>query len=106
MSLRPIEHCAKCGARLPFHRLGCRERTPLPPLPDVPDPVPARQAGTVDAIHMREAIGPCEVHDWPTDGMAVRLVDRMRTSHGKGGVNVCVDCIARARLSVDILRKL
>lgn len=68
-------------------------------------PCSLHPVGTVDAIHMREANGPCQVHDWPTEGMAVRLVERMRASHGKGGVNVCVDCIARARLSVDVLRK-
>lgn len=50
-----------------------------------------------DAIHMREAAGPCEIHDWPTDGLARRLIEAMRAKHGKGGVNVCRECILRAR---------
>lgn len=39
----------------------------------------------------------CAVHDWPTDGMARRLVEAMRAAHGKGGINVCVECITRAK---------
>jgi len=46
---------------------------------------------------MKPSEGPCEAHDWPTDGMARRLVTAMRERHGKGGINVCVECIARAK---------
>ena len=50
-----------------------------------------------EAVHMKPSEGPCEVHDWPLDGLAKRLVKTMRERHGKGGLNVCVDCIERAR---------
>ena len=41
----------------------------------------------------------CEVHDLPTSGLARRLMEQMQ----QGGVNVCPDCILRAR---DNLREL
>jgi hypothetical protein len=41
--------------------------------------------------------GKCEAHEWPTEGLAKRLVQAMRERHGKGGLNVCVHCIQRAR---------
>lgn len=50
-----------------------------------------------EAVFMRESVGPCDVHDWPTDGMARRLFDEMRATHGKGGVNACRPCLERAR---------
>jgi hypothetical protein len=50
-----------------------------------------------EAVHMRPSEGPCAIHDWPTDGLAARLVVAAREAHGKGGVNACVDCLARAR---------
>lgn len=52
-----------------------------------------------DAVHIRPAPegANCEVHDWPTEGLARRLVEAMRERHGKGGVSVCVDCVVRAR---------
>jgi len=40
---------------------------------------------------------PCEVCRWPSEGLAARLVRAMRERHGKGGINVCIDCIKRAR---------
>ena len=39
----------------------------------------------------------CEIHDWPTEGLARRLVAAMRERHGKGGINACVPCIERAK---------
>jgi hypothetical protein len=39
----------------------------------------------------------CEVHEWPDEGFVRRLVETMRATHGKGGINVCGDCIARAK---------
>lgn len=47
-----------------------------------------------------------EVHDWPTDGMGLRLVAMMRERHGKGGVTVCVPCVHRAKLDADQKRSL
>lgn len=50
-----------------------------------------------DVVYMKPSAGPCETHEWPAEGMAERLLDMMRERHGKGGLNVCVDCIARAK---------
>lgn len=49
-----------------------------------------------DRLHMKPSEGPCDIHDWPTDGLAARFVSAMRERHGKGGVNACRDCIDRA----------
>ena len=61
-----------------------------------------RPAAT-DSVHMKPAEGPCDVHEWPTDGMGQRLILEMVARHGKGGVNVCVGCLRRAR--DDAMRK-
>jgi hypothetical protein len=55
-----------------------------------------------EVVHMRPMPDDtrCAVHDWPTEGLAKRLVQEMRATHGKGGVNVCVECIARAKRSL------
>lgn len=52
-----------------------------------------------EMIHLRAALPPvtCEIHDWSTEGLGRRLVDTMRERHGKGGVNVCRECVTRAR---------
>lgn len=54
-----------------------------------------------DYLHYRPCEGPCEAHDWPTEGMAQRLViamrDRQKQPRGKGGFNVCLACLERAR---------
>jgi len=42
----------------------------------------------------------CWAHDLPTDGLARRLVDEMRRTHGKDGVNVCLECIERAKAAL------
>jgi hypothetical protein len=39
----------------------------------------------------------CEVHDWKDEEFETRLLPLMRERHGKGGLNVCVSCIERAR---------
>jgi hypothetical protein len=39
----------------------------------------------------------CEIHNWPDEGLARRLIDVMRERHGKGGINVCATCIKRAK---------
>lgn len=48
-------------------------------------------------IHMRPAEGSCEVHGWTEDELLTRLAPLMRERHGRGGVNVCVRCLERAR---------
>ena len=55
-----------------------------------------------DKIHMHPAAptATCEIHDWPTEGLGRKLVDAMRERHGKGGVNVCRECVVRARQDV------
>lgn len=49
-----------------------------------------------EVVHMGVATGPCDVCAWPTENVHRRLVDEMRERHGKGGVNVCLECIKRA----------
>lgn len=46
----------------------------------------------------------CDVHDWPTFGMAKRLVQKMRDSHPKG-VNACRKCLGRAFKDRDAHRQ-
>ncbi len=50
-----------------------------------------------EVVHLRASEGPCDVHEWPSEGMGERLVTVMRERHGKGGVNVCRECLVRAR---------
>lgn len=46
----------------------------------------------------KEPAEVCEIHDWPSNvDSARKFVAAMRERHGKGGINVCVDCIARLR---------
>lgn len=56
-----------------------------------------------DMIHLREAApnAACEVHGLAADGLARKLVELMRERHGQGGVNVCRDCITRARADAE-----
>ncbi len=51
-----------------------------------------------ERVHMRPMPddSTCAVHDWPIHGLAQRLIERMRETHGKGGVTVCRDCLERA----------
>ena len=42
----------------------------------------------------------CDLHAWPTEGLAKRLVQAMHDRHGKGGVNACRECIQRATESL------
>lgn len=57
-----------------------------------------------ESIHLREATGECEVHAWPDEGLPRRLVDALRARHGHGGLNVCCDCIERAKRIADVAR--
>ena len=41
------------------------------------------------------ATGDCRVHAWPTDGLALRLIQAMRDYHPKG-IKACRGCITRA----------
>jgi hypothetical protein len=61
----------------------------------------------VEALHIKgldvgdvDPATVCQVHDWPSDGLARRLVDAMRETHGKGGINVCIPCIERAKAAL------
>jgi hypothetical protein len=49
-------------------------------------------------VHMKpaDAGASCWAHEQSTAGLAGRLLIEMRRSHGKGGVNVCRDCLKRA----------
>jgi len=60
-----------------------------------------------EKIHVRSmpADAICEAHDWPTDGLGLRLVAAMRERHGKGGFTICVPCIGRARGDAEEKRK-
>ncbi len=49
-----------------------------------------------DKVHFKVSEGPCEIHEWPDDGLPERLVTAMRERHGKGGLNCCTPCIERA----------
>lgn len=51
-----------------------------------------------EKIHIREAPegSRCDVHDWPSDGLARRLVEAMAARYGTGGINACRPCIERA----------
>lgn len=51
-----------------------------------------------EELHVRPApdTATCDVHAWPTMGLPGRLVTAMRERHGKGGVNVCRECVMRA----------
>lgn len=44
--------------------------------------------------------GICWAHKLPTTGLAQVIVDEMRRTHGSGGVNICVECVKRARDAV------
>jgi hypothetical protein len=52
-----------------------------------------------DAVFVRpsDRSAGCDLHAWPTDGLARRLIQAMRDTHGKGGVNACIACIKRAK---------
>lgn len=57
-----------------------------------------------ESIRMKPAeSGTCAVHDWPTEGLARRLVAAMRASHPRG-IDVCRPCISRAKEDADAAR--
>jgi hypothetical protein len=55
--------------------------------------------GSGEVVFMKpgdDVVG-CEVHDWPNEDFVKRVFDAMRERHGKGGLNVCRECLLRAR---------
>ncbi len=44
----------------------------------------------------------CDVHEWTAEDFRKRLLAEMRARHGKGGLNVCVDCLDRAKAAVMV----
>jgi len=58
----------------------------------------------IDKLHIRPATGPCEVHDWPTNGLPERLITAMRERHGKGGITACREYVERAKGEADRVR--
>ena len=60
-----------------------------------------------EALHIRGVVGAdvvCETHDWTIERMRAELIPLMRARHGKGGVNVCVECIERWKAWADKAR--
>lgn len=55
-----------------------------------------------ELVHMKPADvdAKCWAHDMPNEGLARKLFDQMRLAHGNGGVNICTECIKRARASL------
>lgn len=54
-----------------------------------------------EALFIRPATSTkCDVCEWPNEGLAARVVLEMRRRHHAGGLNVCRDCIVRARASL------
>lgn len=45
-------------------------------------------------------LAACEVHEWPDDRLADQLVPLLRERHGRGSLNVCIDCLARAKATL------
>jgi len=59
-------------------------------------------------VHTPEGADPasiCEVHEWPIEKLMSDLLPLMRERHGKGGVNVCVSCVHRAKAEADRRRE-
>lgn len=53
--------------------------------------------GGKEFVYVRGSVGPCAAHEWPDDGLPERLIKAMRERHGHGGVDVCVECLERAK---------
>lgn len=50
-----------------------------------------------ETLHVKASAGPCEPCAWPTEGIARRVVEAARERHGKGGLDICVACLERAK---------
>ena len=66
---------------------------------ELPKQIPVGHGEAVFLQRGNERVG-CEVHDWTEEDFRQRLVTTMRERHGKGGLNVCVACLERARAFV------
>lgn len=55
---------------------------------------------TAERVHVRPSDGPCDVHAWTAEDFRKRLLEEMRARHGKDGLNVCVECIDRAKVAI------
>lgn len=44
-------------------------------------------------LHLKEGVGPCEIHDWGEERIRREFVKTLRERHRKGGLNVCRECI-------------
>lgn len=53
-----------------------------------------------EAAYVRRGTGPCQVHDFSDDELPTALMELARRTHPLG-INVCRDCIKRARASLD-----
>jgi hypothetical protein len=55
--------------------------------------------GTTEKVHLKDMpVGTkCDIHEWPSAGLAARLLQAMRARHRTGGINACATCITRAR---------
>jgi len=58
-----------------------------------------------DKLHICRAPddAPCDIHDWPTEGLPQRLVQAMRDTHPVG-LNACRACLQRAFDERDRMR--
>ncbi len=71
--------------------------------------VPACVRVAQEALHIRPIRTPestdlasiCEVHTWSEDKLMTDLMPLMRERHDKGGVDVCITCIHRAKAAAD-----
>jgi hypothetical protein len=52
-----------------------------------------------EGLHVREAArgATCDVHSWTGEDFPRRLIRAMAERYETGGVNVCRDCLVRAR---------
>lgn len=62
-------------------------------------PAPKDTPKTIERVHMKDAPKGtrCDIHEWPTQGLAQRLIEAMRARHLTGGINACFPCITRAK---------
>lgn len=53
-----------------------------------------------DVYHLKPAKGECEMHLEPSEGLARKLIVLVR-ERGEAGIDVCVDCIHRAKKDAE-----
>ncbi len=57
-----------------------------------------------ERLYIKPGTGPCMIHDWPTEGLAARLVEAMRELHNQGGLDACRPCLDRAKSDAEAVR--